>query len=527
MSSKERPAGLGHISTTPEAVDITSLVISHLGLPDIMNVQAKLDKLVVYDTKGNYERRFNSKKELGEIFQSPFILQLNICNNSIGLGTFGTAILQLPVEGGFEGGELKVKYKGRNETFDTTQSSPQDFYLSAYYNCCHQNVEPLKRGCKISLFFTLTWTNSKLIISQDFPAFLTALKKIKMALKPWMPDGAVDEDVVPAPSEEESPDDDADWKDVDSSDDSEDSDEEYEHCFTHHSALEDNVLFFVLEEKYGENNLTFNRLRGNDRNLALLLHSCPFLDVHLAQVTLKSRNVEYNGMSRTATEQGSNEISRWIDSTDTVMKLSMDINWKNQRVGPWRNLLSSRNSEPDRVETAPVSEEDDGTLDYMTTLLNYMQPNRHGRVVPMKRTQYFFRSVLVIWPRQKSSSIYCRYGLPSLLDRIEREATRDKLEEIISFCCVEPQLAWKYVRDPLRCNDELLLKKGELTTRLVRLCINLQAREEGLDLLKILGDSFRSNSQFNSSETYEGIQNEQVAKAIADFVSQIAGNYFV
>ena len=68
MSSKERPAGLGHISTTPEAVDITSLVISHLGLPDNMNVQAKLDKLVVYDTKGNYERRFNSKKELGEIF---------------------------------------------------------------------------------------------------------------------------------------------------------------------------------------------------------------------------------------------------------------------------------------------------------------------------------------------------------------------------------------------------------------------------------------------------------------------------
>jgi hypothetical protein len=44
----------------------------------------------------------------------------------------------------------------------------------------------------------------------------------------------------------------------------------------------------------------------------------------------------------------------------------------------------------------------------------------------------------------------------------------------------------------------------------------LQAFEEGFQLLKILGSDF-------DSENFEGIQNDQVAQAIADFVSQVTG----
>jgi hypothetical protein len=45
----------------------------------------------------------------------------------------------------------------------------------------------------------------------------------------------------------------------------------------------------------------------------------------------------------------------------------------------------------------------------------------------------------------------------------------------------------------------------------------LQAFEEGFQLLKKLGSDLYS-------ENFEGMQNDQVAQAFADFVSQVTGN---
>ena len=63
------------------------------------------------------------------------------------------------------------------------------------------------------------------------------------------------------------------------------------------------------------------------------------------------------------------------------------------------------------------------------------------------------------------------------------------------------------------------MEKGEFTSRLLRLCIRLEAREEGLALLKLLGLDFAEDSQGvgNDTENFEGIQTEQVAMAIAKF----------
>ena len=58
------------------------------------------------------------------------------------------------------------------------------------------------------------------------------------------------------------------------------------------------------------------------------------------------------------------------------------------------------------------------------------------------------------------------------------------------------------------------MKSGELTARLLRLCTVLNAREEGLSLLKVLADNG------------EGVRTNQVAQAIADFECQITGNFF-
>jgi hypothetical protein len=53
-----------------ENLDLSSLVVSHLGLPadKIMVTQAKLTKLIMYQAGGRYERNLNnSEKEFGII----------------------------------------------------------------------------------------------------------------------------------------------------------------------------------------------------------------------------------------------------------------------------------------------------------------------------------------------------------------------------------------------------------------------------------------------------------------------------
>jgi hypothetical protein len=131
--------------------------------------------------------------------------------------------------------------------------------------------------------------------------------------------------------------------------------------------------------------------------------------------------------------------------------------------------------------------------------------------------------VLVIWPKHHSVHIYCRFGMSSFIIGMEQmfnsspkwkneaqKSAKHDLRQLLSFCRAEPQRAWTTSG----------LGKGELTLRLLHYCITLGAREEGLDLLKLLSSNF-------DSENFEGIQNDQVAQAIADFVSQVSGKPLV
>ncbi|EFX63189.1 hypothetical protein DAPPUDRAFT_268903, partial [Daphnia pulex] len=66
----------------------------------------------------------------------------------------------------------------------------------------------------------------------------------------------------------------------------------------------------------------------------------------------------------------------------------------------------------------------------------------------------------------------------------------EDFKKITSVCCEEPEKIWgDWV--------EKAEQKGELTSRLLRLCIALRAREEGLEILKILGRDFKRESKFH------------------------------
>ena len=512
------------------------------------------------------------------------------------------------MEGGHEGGRLSVQYKGKKKMFETQSNSEQLFYLAAFYGNCKQLMEPTTRGWKIALTFSLVWKNANTDTPRDIPNFLTALKEVEEALSPWIISHErslclVEKDAMEI-EERTTPSDQQRAQILPpkiASDRSHDAEEEEESdCSDDYDCMDgdtlnEDALFFVLKEKYKVENLTFNRLRGKDRNLAKLLQNCHFLDVHLAMVILESTNKKQNGSRE---EEVTTHISRWVDSSNTIRKLSLKLDWQKQRVGPIRKLLTSSGVEHDREkliydeesdkedegdsdfdeedETEENSEEEDECSDEES--LEESDDNEEQeaenaedqveeedeeavfrkrkekllegrnllrRLISEERakqkeddiiscSRYFYHFVLVIWPKHQSFRMYCRYGINSLLDDMENALSSSSsmqtekirheligdLKKMISFCCAEPQRAWS--------EENLQDKgKGDLTLRLLRLCIALRAREEGLALLNILGSNFGTDGVDCTAESFEGIQNEYVARAIADFECEVVGKSFL
>ena len=386
-------------------------------------------------------------------------------------GKFGTATLQVPVEGGHEGGRLNVEYNRKKVAFENHGNSDKNFYLTAYYNCCEEFMEPVTRGHKLILVFDLIWANAKTEIPKNFPVFLTALKVIQQVLKTWIRQNVVNSELMsPPPSISKNQEDSLDTSNQ----------------FISEWTLKEKILFFILKEKYEEDSLAFELLLGKDRVLAELLLNSGFLDVHLAMANSEIKNESVN---KKIGEEGSIAISSFIDSNDVTRNLSFELDCNKHFV----QLIQSNQEKEARSE------------------------NRKDKIELGKRNLY--HGVLVIWPKHHSIPIYCRFGLPSLLIRMghilnssskwkneARQSVKSDLRQLLSFCRAEPLRAWTTSG----------LGKGELTLRLLRFCITLRAREEGLDLLKLLGSKF-------DSDNFEGIQNDQVARAIADFVSQVSG----
>ena len=366
---------------------------------------------------------------------------------------------------GHKGGRLKVEYKGKEKTFENHQNSHQRFYLSAYYGNCNHEMEPVTHGWKLTFVYSLVWENAN-AIPKDFPVFLTALKEIQQALTPWISQ-------QPADSQAENK----------------------------AKTKKEDVLFFVLEGKYKENNFALHHLQGRDQYLAQLLRCCPFLDVHFAMVTRKITITQSYGEGlgelSDSEDDGTKEtseykFSRWMDSTGVARNLKVQLDVNEQYVGPNCNLLtSSEKNEPDKTEEGPYNHE-------MTT-----------------EKKYFYHHVLTIWPRHQSLDFYCLYDFESLLDRMETFLksvlpsrqndihVSEDLRKIISYCSSDPDLVWD--------KWAARMGNGELTCRLLRLCTVLNAPEEGLVLLKVIADN------------EEGVRTNQVAQAIADFECRITG----
>jgi hypothetical protein len=255
----------------------------------LTNVQAKLQKLILFGNGG-------------------FMPSNSDCMVD---GKIGTVILQLPVEGGHLGGNLNVEYKGRTKIFENHPRSDKNFYLSGFYNCCEYFTKPVTQGYQLNLVFDLIWTNLKIGIPQELPVFLTSLKQVKEALKPWMQQIDFQEEKVRTvvictkiKMENTFDKSEGDFKflkhnpvrqfgqEVSQPQDmnvslegpfSESFNKESD-CLSEKN-FKENILFFILHEKYDVENFGLEFLRGKDRKMVDLLQSCVFLDVHIARAT--------------------------------------------------------------------------------------------------------------------------------------------------------------------------------------------------------------------------------------------------
>lgn len=329
----------------------------------------------------------------------------------------GSVFVQVPVEGGHDGGNLHVKYHGERKRIDNHVESNIKFYSTVILDRCEYWMEPLTRGSNLILVYNLKWksTNKNNEMPHDVPAFLFAMKEMKEIFSDWVPPP------IPLPGLTDPQ-----------------VDGDFEPRNPSSIALERKILYFCMEGEY-ENCTTFHNLEGRDRRIALLLRSCLFLEVFLGKV---SRKMRYAYHEDSSDDEGGDKfkLKELVDSWGRTISLTFELDSEKHFSGFGQEL----------IDAAECS------------------------------TGNHFK-VLIVCPKHNTFNFLCHFGLPSLVCRIEsshenKENQRRELHELVAVCSQENAI-------------RALSPKYGTCVRLLQLCTRLNASQEGLAVLKMLGKS--------------------------------------
>ena len=253
------------------------------------------------------------------------------------------------------------------------------------------------------------------------------------------------------------------------------------------------LLVFLLENEYSLTDLSFFGLKGHDIFLSRLLLGGNFLDVHLA--IMSQPNMLTNLLSKEEKSNSAVQMEHWINSTNTLIPFA--------RIPVEANQIVSDFQGKSRLICRTTTQEERNENCFSVPEHLHRQP------------------VLVIWPRHQSFRMKCLYAFDTLLNDMECQlptASYEKsigiLRRIISFCCDEPLAVFI---------DSNCLP-GERAFRLLHLCVFLRARQEGLNLLKLMSTDFHRDLRDESQDVYyEGIRSNEVAQIIAEFECRVSG----
>ncbi|KXZ52699.1 hypothetical protein GPECTOR_9g745 [Gonium pectorale] len=218
-----------------ELAGIVADACAALGVRSPSSVRAHLYKLLLYEPGGHFRPHRDTEKEPG---------------------MFGTLVVQLPVAGGHEGGELRVRHAGQVRVWRTAAGSqePAALQCAAFYADCEHELTMITSGLRAALVFNLVRTAPGAVPRPPPQGHTGAAEALMAAVRAWeaalaaAPEGAA-------------------------------------------ARLRPDALRAIpLVHQYTETNLSFGRLKGRDAELVGLLCDCEALEVHLALI---ARNVSY------------------------------------------------------------------------------------------------------------------------------------------------------------------------------------------------------------------------------------------
>jgi hypothetical protein len=129
-------------------------------------LDARLYKLLIYEPGGFFVSHRDTEKSDGMI---------------------ATLSISLPVAG--VGGEIVVRHRGRERSFDMTAAEPSELAFAAFYADCEHEVRPVTEGYRLSLVFNLCLRPGDTDTPRTAPDYDQQVDRLAKRLAAWRQDG--------------------------------------------------------------------------------------------------------------------------------------------------------------------------------------------------------------------------------------------------------------------------------------------------------------------------------------------------
>lgn len=387
-------------------------------------------------------------------------------------------ILQVPVQGGHEGGRIKVEHHDQIRLFNVCEGSEKCWNLTAFYSDCIHHLEEVTFGWRLALVFNLELETSNILIpspqSPDLQTFLS-VKQVREVLEQW-------------------------------------------------DQFAEGPEFFVLllDHRYAPSEFNFHGLKGRDRLLFQLLRSIDCVHLRLANMLLYDDGTNLGHTIATDDEEDETDMESDSLSCST------------------RNGSSSRYQFDDSIENVLINEvkicnltDLDGTVSkcpgitivpdfdvihfnrpLFTTLEKNHLDSKKNDDDPEPNTPTLHRqNVLVVWSRSETLYMILTCDFDAQLTQLEAKPNIEVLSRVIQFCCEHSDRVWS------ECDE-----RAERTRRLIQLCIDLKAKEDGLNLLGGMATEFSSTIESDIFVDCEGIRSKEIAIGIAKLIILIGSD---
>ncbi|KAI9552346.1 hypothetical protein GHT06_022711 [Daphnia sinensis] len=430
-------------------------------------------------------------------------------NKAKGTGSFGTLMLQIPVMGGFRGGDFRLKNrKQQSQLFSTSRNSNHAFHMTAFYDDCQILMEPITKGSRIVLVFNLRYKDPTIGIARPLSEDCNSpFYRIWQSSQNGTHAGAI---AQLSKNEHKFRDLFSNWRKID-------------HCRVELYAV-------PLEHDYCKQNLAFNSLKGIDRSTVNLILTTlgDFVEVHLAIVT------KYIGYKEEDwTTSGREHLIR--KNQGKSPKYFRENEWVEHWAGNWVDLQNRRLALPPLSIVVP-----DELLGYDEAVFHCDPPHHGGKF----DGHTFDRAAIIMWPRNQTFSTAISFGLDQALDVVENasqesdpplvltETKKTQMLYLLALCKKEPNKSWfasSLECSDLRCDRAIpvpLQVASKRAFRLIHLCLVWNLPECGLELLCLLFTRFDTTnyrchqcSMSNESTAFVGgICSKEVADKLAELV---------